>query len=164
MASRWLTGLSDSPVCCGCGSALQPILTPNPDKRRAVTGKTARGDVMPLTWRGAAEQYSSSDPFALGDPLPSGAGIYIICKLENSRTIKPLYIGECDDLRHQLADVKNHRDYSCFIKCGATHVCVISISAGRQARLYVEADLRAGLYPPCNQDAFAKWATGGDRR
>ena len=131
-------------------------LTPSPDRPRAVTGKTARGDVMPLTWRGAAEQYSSSDPFLLGDRLPPGAGIYIICKLENARTLKPLFIGECDDLRDQLADVKNHPYYNCLVKRGATHVCVITISAGRPARLQVEADLRAGLYPPCNQAASAK--------
>ena len=105
---------------------------------------------MPLTWRGAAEQYSSTDPVPLGKPLPPGAGVYIVCKFENQRYVRPIYIGECEDLNEQITNLESHRQYSCFVKRGATHVCAILITGARQLRLTVEADLRAGLYPPCN--------------
>jgi len=105
---------------------------------------------MPLIWRGAAGQYSSTDPMALGSSLPPGAGVYIICKFENSRYVKAIYIGECEDLIDRLTNLESHHQYRCFLKQGATHVCVIFITTGRQVRLTIETDLRAGLYPPCN--------------
>jgi hypothetical protein len=105
---------------------------------------------MSVPWRGASGQvYYTSDPYKLSSGLPSQPGVYIICKFTSSTGLGAIYVGECEDFNDRLyLKRRSHHQYSCFVRNGATHVCLLPV---QQARLPIETDLRNGLNPPCNQ-------------
>jgi hypothetical protein len=104
------------------------------------------------TWRGNSGAKYSSAPFKFGIGLPPMQGIYIISRPVNPFLLGAIYVGECDDFNERLyLKLKNHHQYDCFTRNGATHICLTFEARGRQSRLAIETDLRLGLNPPCNE-------------
>ncbi|MBI3159120.1 MAG: GIY-YIG nuclease family protein [Chloroflexi bacterium] len=76
------------------------------------------------------------------------AGIYIIGVFNrNENTIRPIYVGQTDNLQSRLA---NHHRQSCFDGNGANVLCWLS-EVVEASRLAVETDLVNGLDPTCNR-------------
>ena len=76
------------------------------------------------------------------------AGNYVFAKESRPGHWTPIYFGETGDLSSRFLD---HHQNDCIDKHGATHIHVHSNSAGRQARLDEETDLRAQWSTPCNK-------------
>ena len=106
-----------------------------------------------VTWPGASGQTYETELYEIGTAFKRNPGIYIFCKrgISAGRWTQ-IYVGETDDFQRRLRDeLEHHQSWECIRRNGGTHVCVRYVSGDRRTRLAVEADLRRGLNPPCNQ-------------
>lgn len=108
-----------------------------------------------VVWRGAsgADYTSTLYGFRSGAVLPAKSGVYIVCtpSRQQPNVWSAIYVGEAENLNDRLnTNLKNHPRYSCFVRAGATQVCLLD-GGWRDYRLALEQDLRSGLDPPCNR-------------
>jgi hypothetical protein len=105
-----------------------------------------------ITWSGTSGKKYDTELCQFDKPFYANPGVYIFCKPAANNTWAQIYIGETDDFNDHLnTNLKNHRQWSCIIRNGATNVCVIVVTGGKAARLTVETDLQTALDPPCNR-------------
>jgi len=104
-----------------------------------------------ISWNGISGKTYQTELCIPEKPFVSNPGVYIFCKQLVTGHWSPIYVGECECFNDRLnLNLANHHQISNLNKHGATHVCVVPVSGGKQARVNVETDLRHGLNPPCN--------------
>ena len=107
---------------------------------------------VPIHWTGASgTRYEFQlDPMgAIYKPLP---GVYIFSRDLGYGSHGSLYVGETDSFWRRLtSELRAHHALQAVRLHGATHISTLHVGGDRAYRLYVEADLRNALNPPCNK-------------
>lgn len=104
-------------------------------------------------WTGAS---GTTYPFQL-DPMGSItyfplSGVYIFSRALGNLNHAGLYVGETDNFQRRLCDdLGAHHALSAIRLHGATHISTLRVDGDRAKRLYIEADLRKAVKPPCNK-------------
>jgi len=107
-----------------------------------------------INWTGAGGPSYTTELCQFGKTFRTNPGVYIFCK--PSATLKDrwdqIYVGETDDFNDRLnTNLASHHRWDCIKRNGATNVCVLLVTGGKQARTTIETDLRNGLDPVCNR-------------
>lgn len=106
-----------------------------------------------VTWHGASGKTYSMELHEIGTAFSAVPGVYIFCTPGTmAGRWAQKYVGECESFKERLSDnLENHHRWDCIKRERATHICVMQVNGGKQARLIVETDLRKRLDPPCNR-------------
>lgn len=103
-----------------------------------------------VDWLGQSGETYTFNYYELSTNFKSVPGVYIFVKVTGG-SLSPIYVGEAEDLKDRLTtNLENHHKYDCAINAGATHLCVMVVNGGEQARLDIETDIRQSYQPPCN--------------
>ena len=79
--------------------------------------------------------------------MPTASGVYIFAGATDQTTWRAAYIGQTQNF---AARIPNHEQLNCASRNGATHIHLLGVDGGENARLQVESDLLAAIKPPCN--------------
>jgi predicted restriction endonuclease len=101
-----------------------------------------------ITWKGASGREYKYWIYDIGydkfDPVPAN---YIFTKETESRTHKPIYIGETGDITERF---DYHHKIDCIRRNGATHINAHKSSSDKETRCKEETDLINKWHPICN--------------
>lgn len=105
-----------------------------------------------VNWAGLSGTVLAFELHPIGTEFKAIPGVYVFCRQVGTGLWAATYVGETESLRDRLwLCLRDHHQLAAIRACGATHVSVRVTQGTRNARLTLEADLRRGLRPPCNQ-------------
>ena len=105
-----------------------------------------------ITARGASGKIYECQIFSIGTEFYVNPGVYIFMKLAMNGNWDPIYIGEAQDFNDRLyKNLRQHHRLECIDRYAATHVALIKVAGGKNARTAIETDLRNAYDPPCNR-------------
>jgi hypothetical protein len=94
----------------------------------------------------------SLEVYTIGTAFYAVPGIYEFVRQNPNGTWKPIYIGQTHDFRNRLyTNLKNHHQWDCVLKHGATHIAVLRYDGSDANRIEIETDLRDNYPTLCNE-------------
>ncbi|WP_431299224.1 hypothetical protein [Tabrizicola sp. BL-A-41-H6] len=100
-----------------------------------------------ISWRGKSGTTYIFDVFPEGQIFNPVAGVYVLCRLGDTRGWETLFVAEAENL-HEILNQRaaDDRGYGLSKKAGMTHIATLAL-AEQEARRAVAADLALGLLP-----------------
>lgn len=89
--------------------------------------------------------------YTIGTEFYAVPGIYEFVRQNPNGKYTVIYIGQTHDFRNRLyTNLKNHHQWPCILKHGATHIAVFRYNGLESKRIDIETDLRRKYATPCN--------------